>query len=292
MEARESRSRKLHTAMAACCYPHPFISIAVHTSPSRPSLVFSHHSPRRLSLRASSSSSSEPEDDLQAKLQQADWRAFRARLLQTTASLDSPLPSSANHQHWAHALSQPEPGCLLLAHPTAFLMRQQYFHQAVIFLFAHTKEGSAGLIINRPTEYNLGQLAGFEDLLPEFGSCPLYMGGDVGANALHSVHGVPRVEDSVEIVSGVYMGGFKSMKSSVQSGQHSAMDYRLFVRYSGWGPGQLEREVAMGVWYVACCSKDIILKHCIQLPKPLWREVLELMGDPYADISKRAYGEL
>lgn len=235
------------------------------------------------------------EEDLQAKVQHADWRAFRARLLQKTASLDasaSEQSSPCGLELWAHALTQPEPGCLLIANPTAFLTRQQYFHQAVIFLFAHSKEGSAGLILNRPTEYNLGQLAGFEDLLPDFSSCPLYMGGDVGANALHVVHGVPGLEDTIEIIPGVYMGGIKAMKSSVLSGQSNPSDYRWFVRYAGWGPGQLEHEVAMGVWYLASSSKDTILKPCIKLPKPLWREILEYMGDPYVDISRRAYGEI
>lgn len=249
-------------------------------------------------IRAKAGSDDVEEEDLQGRIQQADWRAFRARLLQRTASLDaaaavanagsdSPFP-----ELWAHSITQPEPGCLLIANPTAFLSRQQYFHQAVIFLFAHSKEGSAGLILNRPTEYNLGQLAGFEDLLPDFSSCPLYMGGDVGANALHVVHGIRGLEDTIEIIPGVYMGGIKSMKSSVQIGESKPNDYRWFVRYAGWGPGQLEREVAVGVWYLASSSKDMILKPCIKLPKPLWRETLEYMGDPYVDISRRAYGEI
>jgi putative AlgH/UPF0301 family transcriptional regulator len=70
-------------------------------------------------------------------------------------------------------------------------------------------------------------------------------------------------------------------------------DFISLIRFvAGWGPGQLEREVAMGVWYLASSSKDVILKHCIRLPKPLWREVLEYMGGPYVDISRRAYGEI
>lgn len=286
--------------MAACSLRHPLafstsLSSSISLPPSHTQTLSLSHFRRPIPLPSLSiRSSAEDDDEIQSKVQNADWRAFRARLLQSTAAPDSARSeqSDSSLELWAHALTQPEAGCLLLAHPTAFLMRQQYFHQAVIFLFAHGKEGSAGLILNRPTEYNLGQLAGFEDLLPEFGGCPLYMGGDVGANALHVVHGVSGLEDTVEILPGVYMGGIKTMKASVQNGKSKAMDYRWFVRYAGWGPGQLEREVAMGVWYLACCSKDTILKHCIKLPKPLWREILELMGDPYADISKRAYGEI
>ncbi|MCO5556269.1 hypothetical protein L7F22_009815 [Adiantum nelumboides] len=164
--------------------------------------------------------------------------------------------------------------------------------RATLFAPECSNEGSAGLILNRPTEYNLGQLAGFEELLPDFASCPLYMGGDVGANALHVVHGVHGLEDSMQVIPGVYMGGIKSMKASVQRGESKPDEYRWFVRYAGWGPGQLQREVAMGIWYLASSSKETILKPCIKLPKPLWREILEYMGDPYVDISRRAYGDV
>lgn len=65
----------------------------------------------------------------------------------------------------------------------------------------------------------------------------------------------------------------------------------LLLRVSllaGWGPGQLESEVEAGVWYLASCSKKFVLKQCIQLPKPLWNEVMEHMGPPYSDIARRA----
>ncbi|KAI5078229.1 hypothetical protein GOP47_0005900 [Adiantum capillus-veneris] len=242
------------TAAGACSLRHPVAPLFARRESS---FYYRHQHKSRglptLKRRIRASASDEAEDgDLQAKVQQADWRAFRARLLQKTASLDAAAAAvsaeSGTPELWAHSITQPEPGCLLIANPTAFLSRQQYFHQAVIFLFAHSNEGSAGLILNRPTEYNLGQLAGFEELLPDFASCPLYMGGDVGANALHVVHGVHGLEDSMQVIPGVYMGGIKSMKASVQRGESKPDDYRWFVRYAGWGPGQLEREIAMGVW--------------------------------------------
>ena len=46
------------------------------------------------------------------------------------------------------------------------------------------------------------------------------------------------------------------------------------------------------MWYPVACSKQLALKQVIQLPKPLWREVLELCGGDLKKASKRAYGEL
>lgn len=43
--------------------------------------------------------------------------------------------------------------------------------------------------------------------------------------------------------------------------------------------------------YCAACAKELVLKPVIQLPKPLWREILELMGGEYAECSRRAYSD-
>lgn len=61
--------------------------------------------------------------------------------------------------------------------------------QAVIFLFEHGADGSAGFILNRPTELTLGQLVAADTLLPEFADNPLYLGGDVGSDTMHFLHG-------------------------------------------------------------------------------------------------------
>jgi hypothetical protein len=39
--------------------------------------------------------------------------------------------------------------------------------------------------------------------------------------------------------------------------------------------------------YTAAAARSLVLKQCLQLPKPLWREVMELMGGEYADTSRR-----
>lgn len=34
--------------------------------------------------------------------------------------------------------------------------------------------------------------------------------------------------------------------------------------------------------WTAAASRSLVLKQCLQLPKPLWKEVLEAMGGDYA----------
>ncbi|GJP54790.1 hypothetical protein CLOM_g13832 [Closterium sp. NIES-68] len=180
----------------------------------------------------------------------------------------SPSSSSSLPKSWAHPIAVPETGCVLLAHPKAFGVSQQYFNRAVIFLLMHGPQGTAGVILNRPSQYTLGQLAGFEELMPEFSACPLYLGGDVGSTSTHCLHGVADLVGGEggarEVCPGVYVGGYSRIKEHVGSGKSNSMDYRWFARYAGWAPGQLEREVAAGVWYLGACSPDLILRHSLR----------------------------
>ncbi|CAI5512209.1 unnamed protein product [Closterium sp. Naga37s-1] len=186
----------------------------------------------------------------------------------TSPSSSPSSPSSSSPKSWAHPIAVPETGCVLLAHPRAFGVSQQYFNRAVIFLLMHGPQGTAGVILNRPSQYTLGQLAGFEELLPEFSACPLYLGGDVGSTSTHCLHGVADLVGGEggarEVCPGVYVGGYSRIKEHVGSGQSNSMDYRWFARYAGWAPGQLEREVAAGVWYLGACSPDLILRHSLR----------------------------
>lgn len=66
-----------------------------------------------------------------------------------------------------------------------------------------------------------GQLAGAEDLMPEFSSNRLFLGGDVGGqtgngNVLQLLHDQKQFANSVEVVNGVYLGGFQAAKKAVR----------------------------------------------------------------------------
>ena len=41
--------------------------------------------------------------------------------------------------------------------------------------------------------------------------------------------------------------------------------------------------------YTAACSRSLVLKQCLQLPVPLWKEILELMGGQYAQVARKRY---
>ena len=55
--------------------------------------------------------------------------------------------------------------------------------QSVIFIFEHSESGSAGLILNKPTEHTIGSIDGLESLCPEFADNCLFMVGRVSNHA-------------------------------------------------------------------------------------------------------------
>lgn len=163
----------------------------------------------------------------------SDWRSFRAKLVAQYG------PPEEELMEWAHALPAPELGCVLLAHPMMFAQQQIYFNFGVIFVFVHDQNGSAGLILNKPTRYTIGELEGMRSALDGFEENPLYLGGDVGNDALNVLHRFKDVGDSVEVMEGVYLNGFEEAQKAVLKGIKNASDFKFYARYCGWNPGQV-----------------------------------------------------
>jgi len=226
------------------------------------------------------------EGELQTRLEVEKRARVQAASAQNLELLKSQLPKLTENPPWAHALPGPEKGCLLIANESLFVGTQAYFNEAVIFIVQHDEAGSMGIILNRPTQYTMSQVT---EKAGPFGDNPVYFGGDVGDGAVSIVHGNADVKDSLEIRPGLYLGGMESAAQLVEDGQGDAQEFKFFARYAGWGPGQLQSEVERGVWYCAAAARELVLKPVIQLPKPLWREVLELMGGEYAECSRRTY---
>lgn len=53
---------------------------------------------------------------------------------------------------------------------------------------------------------------------------------------------------------------------------------RFFSGCCSWQPGELERQVAAGVWHTAACSRSMVLKHSALLPVGLWSELMCMLS--------------
>lgn len=105
-----------------------------------------------------------------------------------------------------------------------FSSTQTYFNQAVILVFEHTREYSAGVIVNKPSNVKLLDLD-LTPLLPMYANNTLYVGGDVGEDVMQLMHGA-HVEGAREILKGVFFGGESAVADRIRAGDMEALEVR------------------------------------------------------------------
>lgn len=139
-------------------------------------------------------------------------------------------------------------GMLLVASPG---MTDDNFVDAVVLLIDVDAEGALGVVLNRPTPLLVAAVMGE---WAEHVSDPevLFRGGPVGpegALALAMLRpGDQAVPDGFNPVLGQV--GLLDLETPVEDVDDRIVALRLFAGYAGWGPGQLEDEVAQGDWDV------------------------------------------
>jgi putative AlgH/UPF0301 family transcriptional regulator len=200
-------------------------------------------------------------------------------------------PRLADEDAWAHRLPRPERGCLLVAtHDAPRILGSDAAWQAVVLVVDVTPAGSIGLLLNRPTAMAVARRPGGlpfeiqgapEGMQRAFGDNRVYMGGPVAQQVLHLLH-PHRLDGAQELVPGVFLGGERAATRAVASGELEASDFKFYAGATLWEAGQAEREVARGAWIPVAAARPLLLKQVLQLPTPLWREVLDLLGDEEA----------
>lgn len=127
-------------------------------------------------------------------------------------------------------------GVLLLALPS---MDDDRFDRSVVLVLSHDDEGSLGVVLNRPETVSgpvNGILSDWLSTSPYPGT--VFRGGPVQED------GFICLADDPESTSGVVSIDFLS--TDPVPGRH----HRIFRGHAGWRAGQLDDEVALGVWTV------------------------------------------
>jgi putative transcriptional regulator len=149
-------------------------------------------------------------------------------------------------------------GQLLVATPE---MRDPRFVETVIYIVKHGREGTFGLVINRPLAKGP-----VEDLLKGFGidssgaqdEIIIHYGGPVSPGAAFVLHSDDVfLEESAKVANGIAMTSDPKLIEAMARGKGPRQS--LFVMgYAGWAPGQLEGELMAGSWFVVSGDKALI----------------------------------
>ena len=142
-------------------------------------------------------------------------------------------------------------GQLLIAAPT---IGDPRFAHTVILMLRHNKEGAFGIVINRPVgERSIATLleaTGDND--PDVaGSVRVFAGGPVQPELGFVVHSAEyRRTETLDVDGRVAMTASREVLRDI--GHHQGPEKNLFaLGYAGWGPGQIEGELARHDWFTA-----------------------------------------
>lgn len=154
------------------------------------------------------------------------------------------------------------------------------FKRSVVLLVHHDGEGTFGLVVNRPADVTLGVV--LDDLDVDWRgdrNAPLAWGGPVQPNTGWVVFGdgaPEEIEGANQIAPGISVAG--SLDALRKLGNHPPGALKLMLGYAGWGPHQLEEELAQGAWIVAPLRPELVFDVA---PEAMWEHAVRSLGiDP------------
>lgn len=120
------------------------------------------------------------------------------------------------------------------------------FARSVVLIFDHNDQGAAGVILNRPIEKTIADIAKDVFQIRSQWNKQLHLGGPV-PGPLAVAHTVKDLAD-LEVMPGIY-GSIapEHLQKLIKKQQEPTL---FLVNYAGWGPHQLEDEIEEESWHV------------------------------------------
>ncbi|MFF3749995.1 YqgE/AlgH family protein [Streptomyces sp. NPDC002018] len=158
-------------------------------------------------------------------------------------------------------------GRLLVATPA---LADPNFDRAVVLLLDHDEEGSLGVVLNRPTPVDVGEiLEPWGELAGEPGV--VFQGGPVSLDSALALAVIPGDHGPLGWRRVYGAIGLVDLETPPELLARALGSLRVFAGYAGWGPGQLEDELREGAWYVVESEPGDVSS---PRPERLWRAVL------------------
>lgn len=156
------------------------------------------------------------------------------------------------------------------------------FRHTVVLVGEHGADGALGVVLNRALNVTV------EETFPPLSSLvppgqALFQGGPVQPEspvllaelATPELLGIP-VFGSVGFLVGEISADIRP----------SILRARVFAGYAGWGPGQLEAEMALNSWIIEPARVEDVFT---DTPDLLWSGVLQRKGPEYRQLSRMPY---
>ena len=146
------------------------------------------------------------------------------------------------------------------------------FAETVVLLVRYSQGGTVGLMLNRRTAVPVSRA--LDPLKGASGrSDPVFAGGPVELpNVLALLRSSVMPEGAEHVTGKVYLVPTGELLEKTLAKRPDPADFRVYLGYCGWAPGQLENETSHGFWQVLNGSADIVFDSD---PETLWSRLIE-----------------
>jgi len=160
-------------------------------------------------------------------------------------------------------------------------MDDPHFSRGLALLCQHDGQGAMGLVVNRLSEYCLGDVLsqmGIETDSLALARRPVLAGGPVNPERGFVLHDDPRSWDSTLVVrDGLYVTTSRDILEAMARGDGPARSL-VMLGCAGWEAGQLESEILENAWLTLEASEDLIFSEPLE---SRWQAAVARLGvDP------------
>jgi len=155
------------------------------------------------------------------------------------------------------------------------------FSRTVVLLCKHSEDGAFGLVVNRPLVTSGRVTVNLDPPVSTNRELQIWVGGPVEPHRSWVLVGEEPDEAEerrgMKIADRLYLSTSPDLLRRLLEPNPPALT-RLLVGYSGWGPGQLEAELAESAWLMSEVESDLIFTTPADR---LWEAAIRRLGaDP------------
>lgn len=171
---------------------------------------------------------------------------------------------------------------LLIALPA---LAQTNFSKSVALICQHDEDGALGIIVNRPSEFTLGDVfsqMGIEGGDESMRGRAVLSGGPVHQERGFVLHdGGQRWNSTVAITDRLYLTTSRDILESMAAGEGPEHAI-VALGCAGWAPGQLEKELTENDWLTAPADGELLF----DLPlETRWQAAAGRIGVDFAHLA-------
>ncbi len=123
----------------------------------------------------------------------------------------------------------------------------------------------------------------------------VYMGGPVEMTHINLlIMSDKKPAESKHVVQDTYFSASMNALKEAAGNKENGIKFRVYIGYSGWGPGQLEQEIQRGSWHVIKGDQDILFS---ETPSLIWQKLIRqryplldtVLREPGLEVSLLSY---